>query len=98
MPDMLPTPEAIALLEEYFSVAMERKQLHSFYTCSGICSDISEAERARIQSQKKQQRGKGREWICSNTHGSLTEKLHFVTKQVNETYMFKLPILKHFVI
>ena len=89
VPDMLPTPEAVALLEWYFSDAMERKHLHSFYTCCGKCSDVSEAERARIKSQKKkQQKGKGRELICSNTHGSLTEKLHSVTKQVNinETY------------
>ena len=42
-----------------------------------------------FKARKKQQRGKGREWICSNTHGSLTEKLHFVTKQVNETSMFQ---------
>ena len=83
MPDMLPTPEATALLEEYFSDAMEKKQLHSFYTCCGKCSDVSEAERAQIQSQKKQQKGRGRELICSNTHGSLTEKLHSVTRQVN---------------
>ena len=40
------------------------------------------------KARRKQQKGKGREWICSNTHGSLTEKLHSVTKQVNinETY------------
>jgi len=53
---MLPTPEASALLEEYFSDAMEKKQLHSFYTCSGKCSDVSEAERARIQRQKRNNR------------------------------------------
>lgn len=58
MLDMLPTPEAIALLEEYFSDAMEEKQLHSFYTCCGKCSDISGAERARIQSQKRTTEGK----------------------------------------
>ena len=98
MPDMLPTPEAIALLEEHFSEAMENKQLHSFYTCCGKCSDVSGAERVRIQARKKQQKGKGRKWICSNTRGSLTEKLHFVTKQINGTDMFKLPILKHFMI
>ena len=33
--------------------------------------------------KKKQEKGKGRELICSNTHGSVTEKLHSVTKQVN---------------
>ena len=93
MPDMLPTPEAISLLEEYFSDAMEKKQLHSFYTCCGKCSDVSEVERARIQSQKKQQKGKRKEWTCSNTHGSLTEKLHSATKQVNDSV---LSILKHF--
>ena len=51
-----------------------------------------------FKARKEQQKGKGREWICLNTHGSLTEKLHFVTKQVNGTYMFKLSILKHFII
>ena len=39
MPNMLPTPEAIALLERYFSDAMEKKHLHSFYNCCGKCSD-----------------------------------------------------------
>ena len=33
--------------------------------------------------KKKQEKGKGRELICSNTHGSVTEKLHSVTKLVN---------------
>lgn len=66
-----------------FSGAMEKKQLHSFYTCSGKCSDIPEAERARIQAQKKQQNGKERELMCSNTHGSLSERLCSETKQVN---------------
>ena len=81
MPDMVPTPEAIALLKGYFSDPMEKKHLHSFYTCCGKCSDVSEAERAKIKSQKKKQgKGKGRELICSNTHGSVTEKLHSVTK------------------
>ena len=84
MLDMLPTPVAIALLEGYFSDPMEKKHLHSFFTCCGKCSDVSDAERARIKSQKKkQEKGKGRELICSNTHGSVTEKLHSVTKLVN---------------
>ena len=41
---------------------------------------------------RKKQKGKGRKLICSNTHGSLTEKLHSVTKQVNinETYCILL--------
>jgi len=56
MPDMLPTPEAIALLEGYFSDAVEKKHLHSFSTCCGKCSDVSESERARIKSQKKKKR------------------------------------------
>ena len=56
MANMLPTPEAIALLKRYFSDAMEKKHLHSFYTCCGKCSDTSEAERARIKSQKKNKR------------------------------------------
>ena len=58
MLDMLPTPEAIALLEGYFSDAMEKKHLHSVYTCCGKCSDISEVERARIKSQKNDRREK----------------------------------------
>ena len=58
VPDMLPTPEAIALLEEYFCDAIEKKKLHSFYTCCGKCADVSEAEKARIQSQKKTTDGK----------------------------------------
>ncbi|CAH3185549.1 unnamed protein product, partial [Porites evermanni] len=45
---MLPTPEAIALLERYFSDAMEKKHLHSFYTCCGKCSDTSEPEASQI--------------------------------------------------
>ena len=61
MPDMLPTPEAISLLEECFSDAMEKKQLHSVYTFSGKSSDIFEAKRARIQSQKKTTEGKRKE-------------------------------------
>ena len=48
MPNMLPTPEAIALLERYFSDAMEKKHLHSFYTCCGKCSDTSEPEASQI--------------------------------------------------
>ncbi|CAH3019466.1 unnamed protein product [Porites evermanni] len=34
-----------------------------------------------LKARKKQQKGKGRKLISSNTHGSLTEKLHSVTKQ-----------------
>ena len=73
MPDILPTPEAIALLEEYFSDAMEKKQLHSFYTCCGKCSDVSEAERARIQSQKKTTEGK-RKGVDMFKHSWLTDR------------------------
>ena len=58
MPDPLPVPQAIALLQEYFSNAMEQKQLHSFYTCSGKCSDLPESEKTRIQCQKKANEGK----------------------------------------
>ena len=45
-----------------------------------------------LKARKKQKKGKGRKLICSNTHGSLTEKLHSVTKQVNinETYCILL--------
>ena len=45
-----------------------------------------------LKARKKQKKGKGRELICSNNHGSLTEKLHSVTKQVNinETYCILL--------
>ena len=79
MLDMLPTPEAIALLEEYFSDAMEKKQLHSFYTCCGKCSDVSEAERARIQSQKKTTEGK-KKGVDMSKHSWLTDrKTSFVT-------------------
>ena len=38
-----------------------------------------------FKARKKQQKGKRKEWTCSNTHGSLTEKLHSATKQVNDT-------------
>ena len=58
MPDPLPAPQAIALLQEYFPSAVEQKQLHSFYTCSGKCSDLPESEKTRIQSQKKANEGK----------------------------------------
>ena len=73
MSDILPTPEAIALLEEYFSDAMEKKQLHSFYTCCGKCSDVSKAERARIQSQKKTTEGK-RKGVDMFKHSWLTDR------------------------
>ena len=45
-----------------------------------------------LKAREKQQKGKGRNLISSNTHGSLTEKLHSVTKQVNinETYCILL--------
>ena len=65
MPDMLPTPGAIALLVGYFSDPMEKKHLYSFYTCCG----------------KYSEKGKGRELICSNTHGSVTEQVN-----INEKY------------
>ena len=58
VPDPLPVPQAIALLQEYFSNAVEQKQLHSFYTCSGKCSDLPESEKTRIQCQKKANDGK----------------------------------------
>ena len=73
MPDMLPTPEAISLLEEYFSDAMEKKQHHSFYTCCGKCSDVSEVERARIQSQKKTTEGK-KKGVDMFKHSWLTDR------------------------
>lgn len=73
MPDMLPTPEAISLLEEYFSDAMEKQQLHSFYTCCGKCSDVSEVERARIQSQKKTTEGK-KKGVDMFKHSWLTDR------------------------
>ena len=41
-----------------------------------------------FKARKKQQKEKRREWICSNTHGLLTEKLHSVTKQVIDTCHF----------
>ena len=72
MPNMLPTPEAIALLKRYFSDAMEKKHLHSFYTCCGKCSDTSEAERARIKSQKKT-KGKRKE-VDMFKHSWLTDR------------------------
>lgn len=58
MSDPLPVPQAIALLQEYFLNAMEQKKLHSFYTCSGKCSDLPESEKVRIHSQKKANEGK----------------------------------------
>ena len=73
MPNMLPTPEAIALLKRYFSDAMEKKHLHSFYTCCGKCSDTSEAERARIKSQKKTKEGKRKE-VDMFKHSWLTDR------------------------
>ena len=48
MSDPLPVPQAIALLQEYFLNAMEQKKLHSFYTCSGKCSDLPECERSEF--------------------------------------------------
>ena len=40
-------------------------------------------KRLEFKARKRQQMGKRRGWICSNTHGSLTEKRHSVTEQVN---------------
>lgn len=58
MSETLPVPQAIALLQEYFLNTMEQKKLHSFYTCSGKCSDLPESEKVRIHSQKKANEGK----------------------------------------
>ena len=74
VPDMLPTPEAVALLEWYFSDAMGRKHLHSFYTCCGKCSDVSEAERARIKSQKKKTTEGKRKGVDMFKHSWLTDR------------------------
>ena len=52
---------------------MEKKQLHSFYTCSGKCSDIPEAERARIQAQKQKTEGK-RKGVDVFKHSWLTDR------------------------
>ena len=73
MPDPLPTPQAIALLQEYFSSAMEQKQLHCFYTCSGKCSDLSESEKAKIQSQKRTSEGK-KKGVDMFKHAWLTDR------------------------
>ena len=35
----MPTMEALKLLEQYFP-EVEKKGLHCFYTCSGVCSDL----------------------------------------------------------
>ena len=74
MPDMVPTPEAIALLEGYFSDPMEKKHLHSFYTCCGKCSDVSEAERAKIKSQKKKTREGKRKGVDMFKHSWLRDR------------------------
>ena len=87
MPDQLPVPEAISLLEEYFPDAMEKKQLHSFDTCCGKCSDLSESERARIQSQKKPSEGK-RKGMDMFKHSWLTDrKTSFCEKTGNKTHL-----------
>lgn len=87
MPDQLPVAEAISLLEEYFPDAMEKKQLHSFYTCCGKCSDLSESERARIQSQKKPSEGK-RKGLDMFKHSWLIDrKTSFCEKTGNKTHL-----------
>lgn len=52
------------LLEEYFPEAFSIKTLHSYYTCSGTCTEVSK------QEQQKQQ-GKGdkfqRRWLFEET-------------------------------
>ena len=74
MPDMLPTPGAIALLVGYFSDPMEKKHLYSFYTCCGKYSDVSEAERARIKSQKKKTREGKRKGVDMFQHSWLGDR------------------------
>jgi len=87
MPDQLPVSEAISVLEEYFPDAMEKKQLHSFYTCSGKCSDLSESERSRIQSHKKPSEGK-RKGVDMFKHSWLTDrKTSFCDKTGNKTHL-----------
>ena len=56
--------EAMKLLEEYFPEAFSRKTLHSYYTCSGSCTEVSKQE-------QQQQKGKGdkfqHRWLFEET-------------------------------
>ena len=56
--------EAMKLLEEYFPEAFSRKTLHSYYTCSGSCTEVSKQE-------QQKQKGKGdkfqHRWLFEET-------------------------------
>ena len=45
----LPKSEAVKHLEQYFPEKFKTKSLHCFYTCSGVCSDISAGELTSAQ-------------------------------------------------
>ena len=89
---MLPTPEAIALLERHFQMPWKRSTYIAFTPVVENAQTHLKLKGPELKARKKQKKGKGRKLICSNTHGSLTEKLHSVTKQVNinETYCILL--------
>ena len=61
---------------------MEKKHLHSFKPVGENAQTYLKLKGLELRAGKKTREGK-RELICSNTHGSVTEKLHSVTKQVN---------------
>ena len=90
MLDMLPTPVAIALLEGSFSDPMEKKHLHSFFTCCGKCSDVSDAERAWIKSQKKKTREGKRKGVDMFKHSWLSDRK---TSFCDKTGKYKWKIL-----
>ena len=48
----LENKEAMKLLEEHFPDAVRKKTLHSYYTCAGSCSELS-------QSEQERQKGRG---------------------------------------
>ena len=60
----LENKEAMKLLEEYFPDAVRKKTLHSYYTCAGSCSELS-------QSEQERQKGKGdkfqHRWLFEET-------------------------------
>ena len=63
-PPKLQQKEAMKLLEEYFPEAFSRKTLHSYYTCSGSCTEVSKQE-------QQNQKGKGdkfqHRWLFEET-------------------------------
>lgn len=67
----LEVKEGMRLLEEYFPDAIRRKSLHSYYTCTGSCTEVS-------KSEQEKQKEKATNF---NIDGCLRKLWHFPKKQ-----------------